>query len=89
MTPYSSARACDTYSSPPHRAADDAVVPTMTLPPRRADYVSVVIKLIESSDTIHNTRMASWLCMRTVNGVVAFSELDYKGPAMHVVGMAL
>jgi len=26
-------------------------------------------------------RMASWLCMCTVNGVVAFNELDYSGQA--------
>ena len=35
------------------------------------------------------THMASWLCMCTVNGVVAFNKLDYEGWAMHVVWAVL
>jgi len=49
---------------------------TTTMLPRRRRAMSTMVKLMETSDAVHSMQ---WLCMCSVDRVVAFNELDNKG----------
>jgi len=49
---------------------------TMMMLPRHRRAMSIMVKLMETSDAVHSMQ---WLCMCSVDRVVAFNELDNKG----------